>query len=156
MGLSFGNSVPVMDVGYRGPPLSFGNNAPKLNTSKSGFGWLNWGNDVYDSNLGTPIVQDDGWASPYSTPGVDWSGRPGAGSTHTPANPDSASGFFAKMATLGDAVLNNAGQRSERAPNPMLQQASYDPNAMSVGGVNVTTLAIVGLVGVGVYLAYRN
>lgn len=155
MALSFGSGLDG-PLRRNATPLSYGTSVPQLNTGSNGFGWLDWGADVYDNNLGTPIQSGNGWSSPYTSPPVDWSGRPGAGGPDNTANTDGGSDFFSNIANLGNAVLANAGVQSERQ-NPMVQRASYDPGGMGqVGGVNVSTIAVVGLVGAGIYLAFRN
>lgn len=67
------------------------------------------------------------------------------------AQVDGTSGFFGTLSGFGSALLEGIGVQAEEAAKPQPQQASY--NGGTVAGVDVKTIAIVGIVGAAIYYA---
>lgn len=126
--LSFGNSAWTTGGNSSGPNLSFGSSVPAVDL------WSNLGLD-----FGTPVGS---------------TGTTAAAAGVNTTQLDGQSGFFEALSGFGGAILNGIGVQPEGSAQ--VQQASWGGQQAAPGGVPLDTLLMVGLVGAGIYFAFRK
>ncbi|PJE25767.1 hypothetical protein SAMN06297129_2445 [Pseudooceanicola antarcticus] len=129
MALSFGNPAWTTGGTASGPNLSFGANIPAVDL------WSSLGLD-----FGTPV----------GATGTTAAAAAGVNTTQL----DGQTGFFDALSGFGSAILSGMGVQPEGTAT--VQQASWGGQQTSAAGIPLDTLLMVGLVGAGIYFAFKK
>jgi hypothetical protein len=128
MALSFGSDIPSVDTSILGNGnMSYGSN--------SSFNFMDWLTGTDNLSTGTPII---GSSSEY----LDAVSSNGVNTSQI----DGTSSFTAALGSLASAVLSNMGAQNDTPTTTTTQVKSS-----TVAGIDIRTIAIVGLIGAAVY-----
>lgn len=135
MALTFGLPSVVQDNNRA--PLTFGESIGKAPSPGS-----QWGAGALPFSLGTPVGSQQQQQ------------RATAGGVNT-TQVDGQSSFVDGLAGFGGALLQGIGVRPERQQNGPQPAMWGQQSDQSAGGIDWQMIVVVGLVGVGVYYAFR-